>query len=156
MAQIEEGGGRRSTNVELNLVPFIDLMCVCITFLLITAVWTQISMIQLGTSIYGKKTQEAVEPQKKTSDVAFRLDVRDHGFVLNIGLQVIKIPKLDGRYDQLTLNEELGKIRKAHPEKKDVVVSVEDELPYDMMIQAMDHLIAGGFVDIGIATGAVR
>ncbi|HEX4923807.1 MAG TPA: biopolymer transporter ExbD, partial [Bdellovibrionales bacterium] len=37
MAQIEEGGGGRETTIELNLVPFIDLMSVCIIFLLITA-----------------------------------------------------------------------------------------------------------------------
>ena len=38
MAQIGgEGGGGRESNVELNLVPFIDLMSVCIIFLLVTA-----------------------------------------------------------------------------------------------------------------------
>ncbi len=57
MAHIESGGSRgRKTNIELNLVPFIDLMSVLITFLLITAVWTQVSMIQIGSSLYGKKT----------------------------------------------------------------------------------------------------
>ncbi|MBK7890416.1 MAG: biopolymer transporter ExbD [Bdellovibrionales bacterium] len=55
MAQVEDSGSGRSTNVDVNLVPFIDLMSVLITFLLITAVWTQVSMIQLGSSIYGKK-----------------------------------------------------------------------------------------------------
>ena len=34
------GGGRgRNQNAELNLVPFIDLLSACITFLLATAVW---------------------------------------------------------------------------------------------------------------------
>jgi len=49
MAQIEEKGSGRSSNVDLNIVPFIDLMCVCIIFLLVTAVWTQVSMIQIGS-----------------------------------------------------------------------------------------------------------
>lgn len=48
MAQIDSGGSKgRAVSVELNLVPFIDLMSVLITFLLITAVWTQVSMIQI-------------------------------------------------------------------------------------------------------------
>lgn len=34
-------GGRRSLNAAINLVPFIDLLSFCISFLLITAVWTQ-------------------------------------------------------------------------------------------------------------------
>ena len=33
-------------------------MSVLITFLLISAVWTQVSMIQMGSSIAGKKTEE--------------------------------------------------------------------------------------------------
>ena len=57
MAHIEESG-KNSSVVELNLVPFIDLMSVCIIFLLITAVWTQVSMIQLGSSIYSNKTDD--------------------------------------------------------------------------------------------------
>ncbi len=36
MAHIDDGGdGSRSTTVDLNLVPIIDLMSVCIIFLLI-------------------------------------------------------------------------------------------------------------------------
>jgi biopolymer transport protein ExbD len=50
MSQIQTSGKGRSVDVDLNLVPFIDLMSVLITFLLISAVWTQVSMIQLGAS----------------------------------------------------------------------------------------------------------
>lgn len=61
MAHIESTGGGRKTNLEVNLVPFIDLMSVLITFLLITAVWTQVSMIQIGSSVYGKKSETKTE-----------------------------------------------------------------------------------------------
>ena len=60
-----ESSRGRSVDFELNLVPFIDLMSTCISFLLITAVWTQVSMIQIGSSIYGKKTDtgQVEQPQ---------------------------------------------------------------------------------------------
>ena len=87
MAHIEETGkGGRETNVELNLVPFIDLMSVLIIFLLITAVWTHVSMIQIGSSVYGKKQeqqQEVVPPP--LSEIVFRLDVRSDGFRVVFG-----------------------------------------------------------------------
>ena len=155
MAHIEDSGSEKNANVELNLVPFIDLMCVCITFLLITAVWTQVSMIQLGTSIYGKKSEEDL-PIQKTSDIAFRLDVKDRGYALNLGIDVVSIPLTSEGHDQSTLKEELQKVRDLYPEKKDVVISMEDHLSYNLMIQTMDQLIQVGFVDVGIATGAVR
>jgi biopolymer transport protein TolR len=41
------GGGRKPTNVELNLVPFIDMMSCLVAFLLITAVWTNIGQLDV-------------------------------------------------------------------------------------------------------------
>jgi biopolymer transport protein ExbD len=34
---------------DLNLVPFIDLLSVCITFLLLAAVWTQVQALSIET-----------------------------------------------------------------------------------------------------------
>jgi biopolymer transport protein ExbD len=46
------GGGRgKGQNFELNLVPFIDLLSVNITFLLVTAVWLQMSSLDTEQSI---------------------------------------------------------------------------------------------------------
>ncbi|MBY0371880.1 biopolymer transporter ExbD [bacterium] len=53
-------GGRRSLDAEINLVPFIDLLSVCICFLLMTAVWTQISTVQVKQS-HGTEAGEAGE-----------------------------------------------------------------------------------------------
>lgn len=153
MAQIEDPSGEKSTNVELNLVPFIDLMCVCITFLLITAVWTQVSMIQLGTSVYGKSSNEAQATPQKSIDVAFRLDVTKNAYILNLGLDVVRITNTSQGHDQITLLDELEKIRTLYPDKSDAVISMENSLSYNLMVQTMDKLIQAGFEDIGIAAG---
>src|SRR5215213_6895231 len=39
-------GEKKSVNVELNIVPFIDLMSCLTAFLLVTAVWVNISSLQ--------------------------------------------------------------------------------------------------------------
>jgi biopolymer transport protein TolR len=44
------GGRRKSLDAEINLVPFIDLLSMCICFLLITAVWVQIGALQVKQS----------------------------------------------------------------------------------------------------------
>ena len=47
------GGGssrRKSLEAEINLVPFIDLLSMCICFLLITAVWVQVGAVQVKQS----------------------------------------------------------------------------------------------------------
>ncbi len=156
MAQIEEGSNDRRSTVDLNIVPFIDLMSVCIIFLLITAVWTQVSMIQIGSSIYGKKTaQESVQPPPR-AEIPFRLDVLNEGYRVVVGRSSSSIPKLNGEYNWLALLTELKKVKELYPEKVDAVITVLDELPYESLVNGMDALLSAGFPEISVATSGVE
>ena len=156
MANITENIGKKSSVVELNLVPFIDLMSVCIIFLLITAVWTQISMIQLGSSVYAQKTDNIPPAVTPNADVPFRVDVLSGGYKILLGSQVELIPvSKRGYYNHKALQKSLEKIKKIYPQKIDVVVTAEDKLRYEHLIKAMDVLLAYGFSGIIIATGEV-
>jgi biopolymer transport protein ExbD len=156
MAQIESGGGGRKNTMELNLTPFIDLMSVCIIFLLITAVWTQVSMIQLGSSIYGKKNTDQQSPPPPRAEIPFRVDVRNEGYRIQIGRNSLSIPKKGGDYDQDRLSAELKKIKELYPDKTDAVITMLDELPYDNLIKGMDALLQSGFPEISVATAAAK
>ena len=159
MAHVEEmnGQGGRKSNVELNLVPFIDLMSVCIIFLLITAVWTQVSMIQLGSSIYSKKTSEEPVIPPPFSEVVLRVDVLPEGFRLLIGTDLSSIPKLaDGNYDKDRLIALLEEVKKRYPDKVDGVASVRDNVYYKHLIEAMDSLLIAGFPQVSITTTGVE
>src|ERR1700741_1132958 len=46
-AAIGTGGDKKSVNVELNIVPFIDLMSCLTAFLLVTAVWVDIAQLNI-------------------------------------------------------------------------------------------------------------
>lgn len=155
MAHIDSGdSGGRSKNIELNLVPFIDLMSVLITFLLITAVWTQVSMIQIGSSIYGKKTDSQPNPNPPPMvDLVLKVDVKEAGYVLTVGQQVISLPMKGNQFDDVGLVEQLKRIKELYPEKSDVVLAMVDTLPYEQLIKAMDDLLSSGFSSISVATG---
>ncbi|MBV2167913.1 MAG: biopolymer transporter ExbD [Bdellovibrio sp.] len=155
MAHIDSGeSSGRKKNIELNLVPFIDLMSVLITFLLITAVWTQVSMIQIGSSLYGKKsdTQPAPTPPPN-ADVVLKVDVKEMGYVLTVGRQVISLPMVNEQFDEAGLVAQLQRVKQLYPEKVDAVVSVADAIPYEQLIKAMDNCLTAGFSAISVATG---
>ena len=159
MGSVEEmnGGNKRKSNVELNLVPFIDLMSVCIIFLLITAVWTQVSMIQLGSSIYSKKTSDEPIKPPPFSEVVLRVDVLKEGFRVLLGKNMVSIPTLsDGSYDKKSLIAQLKKAKAQYPEKRDGVASVRDEVYYKHLISAMDALLIAGFPQVSITTTGVQ
>ena len=159
MAHVEEmGSGKKNIAVELNLVPFIDLMSVCIIFLLITAVWTQISMIQLGSSVYAKKT--SAEPSKEPppyAHIPFRVNVLEKGFNVLIGRESYDIPLVQNKtYNEKALLKKIKEIKEIYPEKTDVVVASRDAVQYGSIITAMDVLLNGGFPEIVIATGDMK
>lgn len=160
MAQVGSSGGRRDSNVDLNLVPFIDLMSVMITFLLVTAVWSQVAMIKLGSSIYGKQSDIDPTPPKPT--VPLRVNVTTLGYQIRLGApnnkvrpyQEIDVPKLaDGRFDVKGLLAKLQQIKDANPGKDDAVMGAQESLTYDDMITGMDTILRAGFSQVSVATG---
>mgnify|MGYP000541235302 CR=1 FL=1 len=52
-------GGRKPLDASINLVPFIDLLSCCISFLLITAVWANLSQVPVrhGKDAASSETQ---------------------------------------------------------------------------------------------------
>ncbi len=158
MAHIEgQNSGGRKQVVDLNLVPFIDLMSVCIIFLLITAVWTQVSMIQLGSSIYSNKTEEQPIKPPPFVEVVLRVDVLLEGFRLVVGKEMTFIPNTSGgEYNKDNLIKKLKDVKIRYPEKIDGIASVRDKVQYKHLIEAMDSLLIAGFDQVSITTTGVQ
>src|SRR5947207_6115463 len=98
-------GGKKALDAELNLVPFIDLLSCCISFLLITAVWTQIA----GLNVASSGGQPADPKEQQTIDI--KLSMTDKGYALQMAGASIDIPKMQGKegpaYDRKALIEKL-------------------------------------------------
>ena len=69
MAGIDTGGGhggKRATNHEIPLIPFIDFLLCLVAFLLVTAVWSQMARINADARVPGPpKPEEEIEKQQK-------------------------------------------------------------------------------------------
>jgi biopolymer transport protein ExbD len=125
---------RERKPAELLLVPMIDIFTVLVTFLLMTAVFSRIAIMQidLPSSVAAK----AEEPK-------FRLEVivRQDGFELSDGKQALgTIPKVSGAYDLKTLADSVLTVKREHPTSEDASVLSEPKVPYDELIQAMDAI----------------
>jgi biopolymer transport protein ExbD len=125
---------RERKPAELLLVPMIDIFTVLVTFLLMTAVFSRIAIMQidLPSSVSAKPE----EPR-------FRLEVivRQDGFELSDGKQAIgTIPKVSGTYDLKALTEGVLAVKREHPTSEDASVLSEPKVPYDELIQAMDAI----------------
>src|SRR5262245_48989417 len=68
------GGGKRETNSEINMIPFIDLLMVTISFLLITAVWSHMARINADAQVPGPPRE--VEPDKVPQEKQLHVEMR--------------------------------------------------------------------------------
>src|SRR4029078_7699075 len=68
------GGGRRSLDSEINMIPFIDLLMVTISFLLITAVWSHMARINADAQVPGPPRE--VEPDKIEPEKQLHVEMR--------------------------------------------------------------------------------
>ena len=120
---------------ELLLVPMIDIFTVLVTFLLMTAVFSRITIVDLNLP---SSTSGAVP-----SEVGFRVEVivRDSGLELTNGSAVIaRIPKAEGEYDLETLSDLVVSLKRDHPDKNAASVLLEPDIAYDHLIQVMDAI----------------
>jgi biopolymer transport protein ExbD len=125
---------RQRKPVELLLVPMIDIFTVLVTFLLMTAVFSRITILELDLPSSASKT---------VSTPAFRLEVivRQQGLELTNGSALIaKIPNLNGEYDLKSLSTIALSLKRDYPDTSAASVLLEPEIEYDHLIQVMDAI----------------
>ena len=141
---------------EVMLVPMIDIFVVLVTFLLMTAVFSRITILQLDLP-----SADAGGPPVVPH---FRLEVivRESGFELTNGESLIAaLPKVDGEYDWATLSQLTQQLKRENPEANDASVLMERTVKYDYLIQVMDtirsaNVAPGGEVAADPATPTTR
>ena len=115
------------------MTTFLNLMVVLVPFLLITAIFSRITVVELSlpTSAGG------VAPVK--SGLRVEVIVRENRLELAAGNSVIaRIPKVDGAYDFDKLSEHVVALKRKHPRHDDASVLLEPNIEYDHLIQVMD------------------
>jgi len=157
-AMPEQGGGgkkkRKALDANINVVPAIDLLSCCITFLLYTAVWTQISRLQVQQLGTGAPDLASLEQQKS---LAVTLAVGERGMALMVGDASYDIPSL-GRsaegvvmQDLKTLNTRLKAVKGEFPDQGAIIVTAEDTVPYGDLVHVIDACLGAGLMQVSVS-----
>jgi biopolymer transport protein ExbD len=156
MAQDPGTGDKKSLNVELNIVPFIDLMSCLVAFLMVTAVWIQIARLEIRPAGLARDAPPCITGACDEPKLSVLLD----GDAIWVGVSRVndfqRIPRTQAGYDWPQLEAALrqhkasaffehttgieiaGNSTRAHP------------VDYQALIAAMDIAVKVGFVDVGL------
>lgn len=136
---VESKGGRgRKTNAELNLVPFIDLLSCCITFLIATAVWIELSSMPVDQAL-SDPNQPPPPPQDPPPPPPLTVHVRSDGVWIGRKVEEGRNFSVVGEsYDWTGIETEIETDRRNYPDEVQVVIVTDDGVEYQHMIHALD------------------
>ncbi len=121
---------------ELNITAFMNLMVVLVPFLLMTAVFSHVTILDLNlpdpTSADSKKP--------KTPPYELRITIRKQSLNLsdNRGGMIKRIAKAEQQHNYPVLKEALKQVKARLPNKTTITILAEQDTAYDDLIQVMD------------------
>ncbi|HJW76001.1 MAG: hypothetical protein A2138_06295 [Deltaproteobacteria bacterium RBG_16_71_12] len=131
-------GGKKVLDAYINLVPYIDLLMTIMTFLMMTAVWTQIAMLEVQNASGGQEAQpEEPDPNKPkpililVTDRAVKIQEEANPDLREFNANA------DG-YDMNGVKIELKRLKDARPDRQEVKIQSEDGVKYSNLVQLID------------------
>ena len=124
---------------ELNITAFLNLMVVLIPFLLLSAAFSQLSILELYLPV---KTEGLDQLDKKKERPQFEIILLENQLILNekkTGL-IVSFPALKGGDINITaMQDVLVKIKARYPEISQIFILASDKISYEKLVVVMDN-----------------
>lgn len=124
---------------ELNITAFLNLMVILVPFLLITAVFSRMSILELNIP---PESLNQKQPQNETKEFQLVVTIRHDRLEVgdtNGGL-IRTFVNRNNEYDYNGLSRLLTEIKRRFPEKQNANILSEQRIPYDTLVQVMDRV----------------
>ncbi|MDE2372201.1 MAG: biopolymer transporter ExbD [Burkholderiales bacterium] len=128
----------RKPVAHLEITAFINLIVVLVPFLLSTAVFTHLAVMDLKLPQAAADALARIEPGRLQLEVVLRRDAVEVGD--RLGGLIERIPR-DG-HEMAALAAAMLQIKQSHPEQREASLLADPEVPYDDLVQAMDAMRA--------------
>lgn len=121
---------------QLDITAFMNLMVILVPFLLITAVFSRIAVLDL--SLPRASTNRSVGKPQLELEVVLRRGAIEVGDRRRGRIK--RIPNRQGRHDLELLSQLLQQIKAQYPSKTDAMILAEPGTRYDALVQVMDSV----------------
>ncbi|MFO7286854.1 MAG: biopolymer transporter ExbD [Gammaproteobacteria bacterium] len=131
---------RHQEVAEMNITAFMNLMVVLVPFLLITAVFSRVSILELNLPVASSEGETPPEEPALALEITVRESVIEVGD-RNAGV-LRRFEAKDGEHDLDALAEFLVDVKRRFPDKLDATLLLEPEIPYELIVAVMDRVRA--------------
>ena len=121
---------------ELNITAFMNLMVVLVPFLLMTAVFSHITILDLNLP----DPSSADSKKPKTPPYELRITIRKSSLNLsdNRGGFIKRVKKVNKQHNFAALKEALKQVKARLPDRTTITILAEQNTEYNDLIQVMD------------------
>jgi biopolymer transport protein ExbD len=129
----------RKPHAELDITAFLNLIVVLVPFLLSTAVFTRLSILELSLP-----AQSSGVEQLKTDNLQLEVVIRPEALEVGdrIGGLIERVPNTANGPDTKALGALLLQIKAKFPDAKEATVLAEPVTSYDVLVHVMDAVRA--------------
>jgi biopolymer transport protein ExbD len=124
---------RSKETYDIDVTTFLNLMVVLLPFLLITAVFSRMTIVELNLP------SSSGGPSSHEDNFRIEVIVREEGIEISNGSSIIaSVPKKDDEFDLETLSDFMLELTRDYPNQDAASVLMEPRIPYDYLIRVMD------------------
>ncbi len=126
----------RKEVAHLEVTAFINLIVVLVPFLLSTAVFSRLAVLELNLPAPSNSGVEQLKVEDLKLEVVIRpasLDVSDR-----VGGLIQSIPATPAGHDTAALNALLQQVKAKFPDKDSATILAQPDTPYELLVQVMD------------------
>ena len=126
---------RHQEAAEINITAFMNLMVILVPFLLITAVFSRVAVLELNLP-----TSQAEQNEEPPQEMMLEITVRDAAIEVgdrNGGL-LTRIDSTSKGHDLDKLSGFLKRVKQRFPDKTDATLLLEPETSYEVLVAVMD------------------
>ena len=145
------GRERRNKDVDVNIIPVMNIFLLLIPFLLLTAAFVRLAIVEISLPSMNKNKTKQIQEQPKNL-VLILLAVKETGFQLKSpGFKFQPVNKINNEYDYRAVLEQLKQIKNKHTHAEDIIISPEAKVKYNIIIKVMDRCREIGFPNVSLS-----
>ena len=126
---------RHHETADINITAFMNLMVILVPFLLITAVFSRVSVLELNLPGPSAESNDEIES-------ALNLEVTVRETAIEVGDRrtglLKRIKRGPDGHDYQALSSFLKQVKARAPKVDEATLLLEPDIPYDVLVQVMD------------------
>ncbi len=146
------GKERRIEDSEINITPIMNVFVILIPFLLLSASFVKIAIIDFSLPSAEQAANSAVNPADLKGLTVLVVTIKDKGFEVKTSQKKLPfVPKVNGKFDFKTLGIRLKAVKKKYPKLEDVIITPGESIRYETIVHVMDTCREAGFPNFSIS-----